>query len=50
MRVITLEGEKVIGEASELTLSRSNVMPANHNHTAAEDFNKYLLAYEDRRQ
>lgn len=48
-RVITLEGNDVIGEASELTQSKSNVMLGGSHLTAASDFTKHLLAYEDRR-
>lgn len=46
MRVITLEGGEVIGEASELTKSKSNVMVGN---SIASDFTKHLLAYEHKR-
>jgi len=44
IRVITLEGNEVIGEASELTKSKSNVMCGRPS-----DFTKTLLAYENRR-
>ena len=46
MRVITLEGDEVIKEASELTKSQSNVMVAG---SVASDFSKLLIAYENRK-
>ena len=46
LRVITLEGDEVIKEASELTKSQSNVMV---KESMASDFTKHLLAYENRR-
>jgi hypothetical protein len=45
IRVIMLEGNEVIREASELTKSKSNVICGE-----PDDFTKTLLAYESKRQ
>ena len=49
MRVITLEGDEVIGEASELTVSKSNVNLGGGEGGAVvgttSDFTKQVMAY-----
>ena len=47
--MISLQGQEIIGEASELTKSASNVLVGGSG-SVASDFTKHLLAYEDRRQ
>ena len=48
VRVITLEGGKILREASELTKSNSNVK--SQGSGGALEFNKHLMAYENRRE
>ena len=54
IRQITLEGEKVIGQASELTKSKSNVLPMQLNtmdsDRANNNNNIFPVAYDNRRQ
>ena len=48
VRVITFEGNEIIGEASALTKSPCDVL-FQATAAKASDFTKHLLAYENKR-